>query len=75
MGSGQWGLDTSQTIVIINDGKTHNKAVKLSGTGLASLFSVYVTSATDDCKDFGTINTGELILIPANAVVTLYKKN
>jgi len=66
--------ENSQTIVLIND-STITRAVKLSGNGLPSQFSVYVTSATDDCKDYGTINTNDGILLSPKSVVTLYKKN
>jgi hypothetical protein len=66
--------ENSLTIVLIND-STISKAVKLSGDALPSQFSMYVTSATDDCKDHGTINTSDGILLPAKSVVTLYKRN
>lgn len=62
------------TIILIND-TTENRAVKLQGASLASQFEMYVTSATADCKDAGTINVSNRILLPASSIVTLYKKN
>ena len=67
-------IENSQTIILIND-STVSKAVKLSGDGLAEQFSMYVTSANDDCKDYGIFNTSDGFLLPANSVITLYKKN
>jgi len=66
--------ENSQTVVIINDNTT-GTAVKLSGSGLPAQFTMYTTSDTDDCKDYGTINTSDGILLPPKSVVTLYKKN
>jgi glucuronoarabinoxylan endo-1,4-beta-xylanase len=62
------------TIVLINDNTT-DVAIKLSGSNLPAQFNKYVTSANDDCKDYGVINSSDAILLPANSVVTLYKKN
>jgi O-glycosyl hydrolase len=62
------------TIVLVNDNAT-DKAIKLSGNNLPAQFNKYVTSATDDCKDSGTVSSGDAVLLPANSVVTLYKKN
>ena len=64
----------TNTIVLIND-NTEGRAVKLKGAVLPSEFSMFVTSATDDCKDYGIINTSDGFLLPANSVITLYKKN
>lgn len=64
----------TNTIVLIND-NAESRAVKLTGAGLPAQFSMFVTSANDDCKDYGTINTSDGLLLPANSVVTLYKKN
>ena len=66
--------ENSQTIVLINDNST-GTAITLSGNGLPAQFSMFTTSETDDCKDYGTINTSEGVLLPAKSVVTLYKKN
>lgn len=66
--------ENSQTIVLIND-TTITRAVKISGSGLPTQFIMYVTSAADDCKDYGTVNTADGILLPSKSVVTLYKKN
>jgi len=66
--------ENSQTIVLIND-STISRATKLSGSGLPAQFSMYTTSDTDDCKEYGMINTSDGILLPPKSVVTLYKKN
>ncbi|MEP7317751.1 MAG: PKD domain-containing protein [Panacibacter sp.] len=66
--------DNSQTIVLINDNTT-GKAIKITGAGLFTDFNMYVTSAADDCKDYGVANIADGIFLPANAIVTLYKKN
>ncbi|MEP7252880.1 MAG: PKD domain-containing protein [Ginsengibacter sp.] len=63
----------TNTIVIIND-NTESHIIKLNGASLPPQFSLYVTSATDDCKDYGTVNTSDAFSIPAKSVVTLYKK-
>ncbi len=62
------------TIILIND-NAESKAVKLQGASLPAQFSMYITSAGDDCKDYGTISISAGFLLPANSVVTLYKKN
>jgi O-glycosyl hydrolase len=62
------------TIVLINDNAA-DKAIKLSGNDLPAQFNKFVTSANDDCKDYGVINVNDALLLPANSVVTLYKKN
>ena len=64
----------TNTIVLIND-NTESRAVKLEGAALPAQFSMFVTSANDDCKDYGIINTSDGFLLPANSVITLYKKN
>ena len=64
----------TNTIVLIND-NTESRAVKLGGSALPAQFSMFVTSANDDCKDYGIINTSDGFLLPANSVITLYKKN
>jgi glucuronoarabinoxylan endo-1,4-beta-xylanase len=64
----------TNTIVLIND-NAESKAVKLEGASLPVQFSMFVTSANDDCKDYGTISTKDGFLLPANSVITLYKKN
>jgi O-glycosyl hydrolase len=64
----------TNTIVLIND-NAESKAVNLTGSSLPSGFSIFTTSATDDCKDYGTVNTSGGFLLPPNSVSTLYKKN
>jgi glucuronoarabinoxylan endo-1,4-beta-xylanase len=66
--------EQSTTFVITNDDNT-GKPVQLAGTGIPAEFSVYVTSAGDDCKDMGTLHATDIIMVPAKSVVTIYKKN
>ena len=66
--------EQSVTLVVINDDNT-GKPVKITGTGIPSQFSVYITSENDNCKEYGTVQTADRILVPAKSVVTLYKKN
>lgn len=60
------------TIVLINDAASA-KAVQLSGNNLPSQFLKVITSAADDAKDYGNVNSTDVILIPANSVITLFK--
>ena len=62
------------TIEIINDNST-DEAIQLSGSNLPAHFNEYVTSANDDCKDYGAVNDSDAILLPAYSVITLYKEN
>lgn len=64
----------TSTIVLINN-NPEGRAVKLEGAALPSQFSMFVTSVNDDCKDDGIVNTNDGFLLPANSVITLYKKN
>ncbi|MBS1745859.1 MAG: PKD domain-containing protein [Bacteroidetes bacterium] len=68
--------DTANTtsIILINNNET-DQAVKISGTVLPLQFEIFVTSADDDCKANGTIDVSKGFILPANSVVTLYKKN
>lgn len=65
--------EQSNTIVIINDDTTA-RPVRLAGTGLANEYSIFVTSAEDDCKATGTTDSKDVVLVPAKSIVTLYKK-
>ena len=65
--------ENSETIILINDNATA-RAIKLSGASLPQ-FQMYVTSETEDCKDDGAVNSNSTILLPANSITTLYKKN
>ena len=60
------------TIVLINDNGSA-KAVKLTGNNLPVQFSKITTSAIDDAQDYGLANSADIILLPANSVVTLFK--
>lgn len=66
--------ENSTTVILINDAGS-GKPVRLSGANLPAQFSMLVTSADDNTKDYGAVNSGDVVLIPANSVVTLYKKN
>ena len=61
------------TIILIND-NTKDKTIKLSGNNLPVLLNKYITSANDNCKDYGVVKSSDALLLPANAVVTLYAK-
>lgn len=63
----------TNTIVLINDNAS-DRIIVLNGTGLPSQFSKFVTSATEDCKEEGLVETAQHILLPANSVTTLYRK-
>lgn len=67
--------NNESTIVFINDNKETARAVKLTGTGLPQNFKMIVTSATDNAREVGLVNSTDVLLIPANSVVTLYKGN
>lgn len=60
------------TIVLIND-STAAQAIQLSGNNLPAQFNKIITSAIDDAKDFGTVNTTDIILLPPKSVVTLFR--
>jgi O-glycosyl hydrolase len=71
----QHEAENSKTIVIINDNKTEAKAVRLAGTNLATQYTFFATTATDNTADKGMVQSSDVILIPANSVVTLYSEN
>jgi glucuronoarabinoxylan endo-1,4-beta-xylanase len=68
----QNSAEHSTTIVLINDATT-GRAIKLSAAGLPSQFNKYITSADDNSADAGIVNSEDILLLPANSVVTLYK--
>lgn len=70
----QHAAEHSTTMVLINDGAS-GKPIKLSGAGLPSQFNMFSTTINDNTKDVGVVNTGDVILLPANSIITLYKKN
>jgi O-glycosyl hydrolase len=61
------------TVIVINDNAQEHK-VKLAGT-LPDQFEVFVTSADENCETHGTIKATEEFTMPANSIVTFYKKN
>jgi glucuronoarabinoxylan endo-1,4-beta-xylanase len=66
-------LDHTTTIVVINDNKDSGMPVRLTGTGIPAELTVFVTSKDDDCKNYGTVKSSDVILLPANSIVTFYK--
>lgn len=70
----QHPAENSSTIILINDTGS-GKPVKLTGNGLPTQFTKYITSVDDNTKDYGVVNSADVILLPANSVVTLYTKN
>ena len=70
----QHSTENSTTMVLINDGAS-GKAVKISGAGLPAQFNRYSTTIDDNTKDMGVVNTADVILLPANSIITLYKKS
>lgn len=66
-------VDHSTTLVIINDNKDSGTPIRLTGTGIPSELTMFVTSKDDDCKNYGTVKSSEIILLPANSIVTFHK--
>jgi O-glycosyl hydrolase len=70
----QHGTENSTTLVLINDA-TSGKPIRITGSGLPVQFNMYSTTADDNAKEMGLVNSADVLLLPANSVVTLYKKN
>lgn len=70
----QHGPENSTTIILINDA-TSGKPVRLSGANLPAQMTMYVTAVDENAKDIGVVNSADVILLPANSVATLYRKN
>lgn len=64
--------DQSTSIIIINDNKTSGMPVRLTGSGIPAELSMLITSKEDDCKSYGKVKNTDIILLPANSIVTLY---
>lgn len=62
--------DQATTLVIINDNKESGMPIRFAGVGIPAKLTMLVTSATDDCKNYGIVNSSDVILLPANSVVT-----
>jgi O-glycosyl hydrolase len=63
----------TKTIIIINNG-SEARSVSVQGSDLPSVFTLYLTtSGKENCKEAGTINTGQdnHFELPAKSVVTL----
>jgi O-glycosyl hydrolase len=67
-------VENSTTLVFVNDSSS-SRPVKIAGGNLPASLTMYITTATDNVKDVGRVNPGEIILLPANSVVTLHNKN
>jgi len=63
------GMGT-HTVVIINS-DTSAKTVNVNGSGLPSSFTIFRSSATENCQSAGTYNTGSDLVLPARSLVTL----
>jgi O-glycosyl hydrolase len=70
----QHGTENSTTLVLINDA-TSGKPIRITGSGLPVQFNMYSTTVNDNTKEMGLVNSADVLLLPANSVVTLYKKN
>jgi O-glycosyl hydrolase len=66
--------DNSTTLILVNDA-TVAKPIKMQGANLPAQFNLYITSPDDNTKDYGLVNSNDIILLPANSVATLYKRN
>lgn len=64
----------TSTIIIINSG-SEPRSISVLGTDLPAAFTIYQTtvSATDNCREAGTLNTGpdNFFNLPAESIVTL----
>jgi O-glycosyl hydrolase len=61
------------TLVIINSG-SEAKSISVQGNDLPTVFTIYLTtSGSENCKESGTINTGQdnRFELPAKSIVTL----
>ncbi|MEO8569103.1 MAG: PKD domain-containing protein [Ginsengibacter sp.] len=68
----QHAANNTKTIILINDNGSA-KSIKLTGNNMPIQFNMFVTSATDDAKDYGALNSSDIILLQPNSVVTLFK--
>jgi glucuronoarabinoxylan endo-1,4-beta-xylanase len=64
--------DSSTTIVLINNGTT-TKTITLtvSGGSIPSQYTIYRTSATENCINAGAMNSSGTIQLPAQSITTL----
>jgi hypothetical protein len=65
-------VNHSTTIVIINDNKDSGMPVRLARTGMPAELTMFVTSKDDDCKNYGTVKSSDIILLPANSIATFH---
>lgn len=63
------------TLVLLNRYKDASVNVHLSGNGLPATFEQYGTSEKQDCKDLGTVGSGDVVKLEAESVMTLVGKN
>lgn len=59
------------TVVLINPGTT-DRAVKVGGSGLPARYRVIRTGAADDAREVEAVNSGGMVVVPAQGVTTLY---
>ena len=64
--------DNTVSLILINDNDSP-KAITLQGNNLPAQFSKIITSMSDDAKDYGVVNSNEVMLMPAKSIVTLFK--
>lgn len=60
----------TQTIVLANTSSSA-QTITVGGAGLPSSFTVFRTSATDNCGDVGVYTAGTSLTLPARSLVTL----
>jgi O-glycosyl hydrolase len=70
----QHSVENSTTLIFINDGPS-GKPIRITGGGLPAQLNMYSTTADENTKEAGPVNSADVILLPGNSVVTLYKKN
>ena len=63
----------SFTMILINS-SAQRKSIKLMGTNVPSSFTMYTTSATENCVNEGTVDAASVVLKP-NTVNTLVSGN
>jgi glucuronoarabinoxylan endo-1,4-beta-xylanase len=65
--------DGNTTLVIINDNKDSGMPIRLTGPGIPAEMTMFVTSKDDDCKNYGTVKSSDVIFLPASSIVTFHK--
>jgi hypothetical protein len=60
----------TQTLIIINSA-SEQKEVNIEGESLPESFTIYQSSATENCEEIGDYTTGANLVLPARSLVTL----